>query len=188
MVILPRAEDRMRTWDEPVRCHLESRWKAYIALASSTRGAKESTDHGFGFDTNSGYSDAITASVVQTAAYMGIIVWEAAAALVLVYAMVLWITFRRSLACEAPRRMASIGLLMLVILFMGGIITMGGEWFQMWRLESWNGLQPAFQNSVLALMALILIHLPSPLWAEMDEPQTSAQPASSLFSASFDRN
>ena len=118
---------------------------------------------------------AITASGVQTAAYIGIILCESAAALVLFYATVLWITSWRSRTFEAPRRMASIGLLMLVILFMGGFIAIGGEWFQMWRSESWNGLQPAFQNSALALMGLILIHMPSSWWAEADEPRPSAR-------------
>ena len=70
---------------------------------------------------------AISETGVQTAAYIGIIVWESAAALVLFYASVLWITSWRSRTFEAPRRMASLGLLMLVILFMGGFITIGGE-------------------------------------------------------------
>ncbi len=114
---------------------------------------------------------AITSGGVQTAAYVAIIIWETLAALVLVYATVLWIGARTSRLFDAPRRMATIGLLMLVILFMGGFITIGGEWFQMWRSESWNGLQPAFQNSVLALLGLLLIHLPSPRCAEMAEPR-----------------
>ncbi len=107
---------------------------------------------------------AITSDGVQTAAYVAIIVWESLAALVLMYATVLWIGACGSRAWEAPRRMATIGLLMLVILFMGGFITIGGEWFQMWRSVEWNGLQPALQNTVLALFALVLIHLPSPQW------------------------
>ncbi len=107
---------------------------------------------------------AITADGVQTAAYVAIIVWESLAAVVLLYATVLWIGARTARDYVAPRRMATIGLVMLVILFMGGFITIGGEWFQMWRSVSWNGLQPAFQNAVLALLALVLIHVPSAQW------------------------
>jgi predicted small integral membrane protein len=52
---------------------------------------------------------------------------------------------------------------------MGGFITIGGEWFQMWRSVEWNGLEPAFRNSVLAIFGLVLVHLPSPQWVT-DEP------------------
>ena len=52
----------------------------------------------------------------------------------------------------------------LVLLFMGGFIAIGGEWFQMWKSEAWNGLDPAFRNAMLAIGALIAVHLPSPHW------------------------
>ena len=113
---------------------------------------------------------AIPSDAVQTAAYIAIIVWESATALVLIYATILWITSRRSRSFDAPRRMATIGLLMLIILFMGDFIAIGGEWFQMWRSTAWNGLDAAFRNSVLALLGLILIHLPSPQWQERANP------------------
>ena len=32
----------------------------------------------------------------------------------------------------------------------------------LWRSTEWNGLQPAFQNATLALLSLVLIHMPSP--------------------------
>jgi predicted small integral membrane protein len=38
-----------------------------------------------------------------------------------------------------------------------------GEWYQMWRSTTWNGLDPAFRNTVIALVTL-LVHLPSPVW------------------------
>ena len=34
----------------------------------------------------------------------------------------------------------------------------------MWKSAAWNGLDPAFRNSVLALAGLILIHMPSEYW------------------------
>jgi predicted small integral membrane protein len=49
---------------------------------------------------------------------------------------------------------------MLILLFFGGFIVIGGEWFQMWRSDDWNGLDPAFRNTMLALGTLILVHLP----------------------------
>ena len=81
---------------------------------------------------------AITDPGLQTAAYLGVILWETATALVLTAA----------------------GLLMIVVLFFGGFIVVGGEWFQMWRSTAWNGLDTAFRNCVLALVTLVLLHLP----------------------------
>lgn len=116
---------------------------------------------------------AITSSGLQTAAYVAIIIWESATALVLSYATLLWARSWRSRSFAAPRRVATVGLLMLVILFMAGFIAIGGEWFQMWRSTDWNGIDAAFRNAVLALLGLILIHLPSPDWTEVTGPESS---------------
>jgi predicted small integral membrane protein len=40
----------------------------------------------------------------------------------------------------------------------------GGEYFQMWQSDDWNGLDPALQNVVIAGLALIIAHLPSRDW------------------------
>jgi predicted small integral membrane protein len=109
---------------------------------------------------------AITTPAVQTAAYLAIILWEALTAVLFLAATALWLGALRSRQFTHARRVATSAFLMLVILFMGGFITIGGEWFQMWRSDEWNGLQPAFQNTTLALFGLVLIHLPSALWAE----------------------
>ena len=73
----------------------------------------------------------------------------------------------------------TIGLLMLVTLFFGGFITIGGEWFQMWKSTQWNGLDPAFRNATLALVTLVLVHLPAPVWARVTprtEPSKPTRP------------
>jgi predicted small integral membrane protein len=80
------------------------------------------------------------------------------------YATFLWIKSSKSKLYFAARKFSAIGLLMIIILFMGGFITIGGEWFQMWRSTDWNGLEPAFRNSVLAILGLVLVHMPSPQW------------------------
>ncbi|MFD4421652.1 DUF2165 domain-containing protein [Agromyces sp. NPDC058484] len=110
---------------------------------------------------------AITDPVLQNVAYIGLIAWESATAIVLVAAVVFWIRERHH-GYRTARAISTIGLLMLIALFMGGFITIGGEWFQMWKSTSWNGLDPAFNNSVLALIALVLIHLPSLHWTARD--------------------
>lgn len=112
---------------------------------------------------------AIESPLIQNIAYIGVIIWETLAAVVLLASVWLWLRAAKTRSFDAPRRLATIGLLMILILFMGGFITVGGEWFQMWRSVEWNGLEPAFRNSVLAAFGLVLIHLPSPQWLALSE-------------------
>ena len=65
---------------------------------------------------------------------------------------------------RAARAVSSIGLVMIVALFFGGFIAVGGEWFGMWRSTAWNGLDTAFRNGMLAAITLILIHVPVAGW------------------------
>ena len=106
---------------------------------------------------------AITSPVIQNVAYVVLIAWEVATAAMLIVAVVFWIR-ERGRGYRTARRLSVIGLLMLLLLFFGGFIVVGGEWFQMWTSTAWNGEDPAFRNSVLALLALVVIHLPSKSW------------------------
>ncbi len=110
---------------------------------------------------------AIEAEWFHHVAYVGVIIWESAAAIVLVAAVWTWLRASRTRSFDLPRRLGTIGLSMILVLFMGGFITIGGEWFQMWRSNAWNGLEPAFRNSVLAAFGIVLMHLPSPQWAAL---------------------
>lgn len=108
---------------------------------------------------------AVENNTLQDAAYVVIIAWEALAGIVLVLAFLAWIR-NRGEGFLLARSLSTIGLVMILLLFFGGFITAGGEWFQMWKSDSWNGLEPAFRNSVLALGTLVLLHLPSKHWNE----------------------
>jgi len=107
---------------------------------------------------------AMKSPALQTASYIGIIVWECLTTAVLGVATGAWLLACRHRSFDVARRLSTLGLLMLLALFMGGFITLGGEWFQMWRSAAWNGLEPAFRNSVLVALGLVLCHLPSPDW------------------------
>ncbi|MGC4190246.1 MAG: DUF2165 domain-containing protein [Thermomicrobiales bacterium] len=112
---------------------------------------------------------AIDNETVQRIAYLGIIVWETITAVVLLAAVAIAIRERESDAgFRKARALATLGLAMLILLFFGGFIAIGGEWFQMWKSSAWNGLDPAFRNSVLALLTLVLLHLPSSQWGPLD--------------------
>lgn len=107
---------------------------------------------------------AITSPVVWNLGYIGIIVWEAACAVVLVVGIVMFVRGFTGRGFRSARLWSSIGLVMIILLFGGGFIAIGGEWFQMWRSTAWNGLDTAFRNAMLAAIGLVLIHLPSARW------------------------
>ncbi|MFT4199487.1 DUF2165 domain-containing protein [Gordonia sp. (in: high G+C Gram-positive bacteria)] len=120
--------------------------------------------HVLSMDTTGGDPDvmwrAIDVPALWHTAYIGIIVWEAAATLALVAALVFYVRGWTDGGLDRARGWASIGLVMVVLLFGCGFIAVGGEWFQMWRSADWNGVEPAFRNVVLAVLGLILVHLP----------------------------
>lgn len=101
---------------------------------------------------------AIENETIQDLAYLGVIVWEMLTALVLLGSLVFWARGRDDGYARA-RAASTIGLLMLVALFFGGFIGIGGEWFQMWKSQAWNGLDPAFRNSVLAMITLVVVQM-----------------------------
>ncbi|GGM46050.1 membrane protein [Longimycelium tulufanense] len=115
---------------------------------------------------------AVTDQTVVTVVYLAIITWEAITAVVLTAAFVSWMrAFAMGRGAELARRLSSAGWLMQATLFGGGFVTIGGEWFQMWQSEKWNGLQPAFQNFLIAAVGLILVHLGRPGTPEQNRQQ-----------------
>ncbi|MEV0679822.1 DUF2165 domain-containing protein [Actinosynnema sp. NPDC050436] len=114
--------------------------------------------HVFAMDTtfrspNTAYR-AITDQTAVTVAYVLIIAWEAVTAAVLLAALVAWLRGR-----PAARPLSTAGWVMQVLLFGGGFIVIGGEWFLMWQSKDWNGLSAAFQNFVIAAFGLVLVRL-----------------------------
>jgi predicted small integral membrane protein len=108
---------------------------------------------------------AIGSSAIQNLAYLLIIAWEVLIAAVLIWALVAWVgALRAGRDYERPRRLSTLGWTMILLLFAGGFIVIGGEWFQMWQSEDWNGLDPALQNVIVAGLALVLANLPSRDW------------------------
>jgi predicted small integral membrane protein len=104
---------------------------------------------------------AIASPGVAIAVYVVIIAWEAITAAALIAAGISW---AQSLADDrkvvTARHFSTIGWLMMLALFGGGFITIGGEWFEMWQSSKWNGLQPAIHNFAIAMAGLIVTYLP----------------------------
>ncbi|MFE9403506.1 DUF2165 domain-containing protein [Streptomyces sp. NPDC006530] len=110
---------------------------------------------------------AITSGTLQDIAYVLIIIWETVAALVLAVAAVAWLRGSRGGAgLGRARRLSTGGLLMVLLLFGAGFMAIGGEWFAMWQSKSWNGLDAAARNFMVAGIVLLVVQLPGTATAE----------------------
>jgi predicted small integral membrane protein len=100
---------------------------------------------------------AIHSPLLQHAAYVLIIGSESVAAVLCwIGAGRMWrarrepaSTFRRA------KRIAIYGLTAGLLLWLGGFMAIGGEWFGMWMSSQWNGLESAFRFVVVLLLALV---------------------------------
>lgn len=107
---------------------------------------------------------AVKSDVLQGAAYLAIIAWEILTAIVLWVAVGAWVGGHRNHDFDRARARSTVGYLMMILLFAGGFITIGGEWFAMWQSDTWNGLEPALQNFAISAFGLVLVQLPSAQW------------------------
>ena len=55
------------------------------------------------------------------------------------------------------------GLVIALLLWFGGFIVIGGEWFLMWQSEKFNALPSAFQLAVLYFLLLMFFSRPLPI-------------------------
>jgi predicted small integral membrane protein len=102
---------------------------------------------------------AIHTPLLQHAAYVLIIAVETLAAVLCgVGAWRMWRARRTPAATfRHAGRFAVAGLTLGVLLWLGGFMAIGGEWFGMWMSTQWNGLASAFRFVVVLLAALLLL-------------------------------
>ena len=100
---------------------------------------------------------AIHSSLLQHAAYALIIAAEAlAAVLCWLGAWRLWRARRATAAAfQRAKRIAVLGLAVGVLLWLGGFVAIGGEWFGMWMSSQWNGIESAFRFAIVLLAMLL---------------------------------
>ena len=114
------------------------------------------------FPGNAGMGRAITSPLVHRAFYAGIILWEAAAALLL--AAGAWRLWRARGASPAVWRrakgLAVVGFTVSLTQWYTAFITIGGEWFLMWQSPSWNGQSAAFRMFAMMGLSLVFLCLP----------------------------
>jgi predicted small integral membrane protein len=111
---------------------------------------------------------AIRSPLLQHAAYVLIIATETLAAALC--GLGAWRMARVRCAPAAmfhrAKRLAIAGLTLGLLLWLGGFMAIGGEWFGMWMSSQWNGLDSAFRFVVVLLAALIFL---GPREDELDE-------------------
>ncbi|RJO76370.1 DUF2165 domain-containing protein [Nocardia panacis] len=122
-----------------------------VAAVLSMRG----TIHHAGVDWR-----AITDSTVVWVAYVLIVVWEWLIALVLLAATVGWVRAFAGRSARQAAKLSGLGWTMAILLFAGGFLTVGGEWFRMWANKEVNATAAALQNFLVASVGLILLHMP----------------------------
>lgn len=102
---------------------------------------------------------AVSAPLLHHAAYGLIIVLEVLIALLCWWgALRLWGQVRQpALSFNRAKGMGVAGLLLGILLWQVGFMSIGGEWFGMWMSQQWNGVPDAFRFFVTLLLVLIYL-------------------------------
>jgi predicted small integral membrane protein len=102
---------------------------------------------------------AFTAPWIHHAFYAGIIATETLAAVLLGYGALKLGQGRNAPVAEFQKLKAPAiaGLTLVITLFLGGFLTIGGEWFVMWQSSIWNGQTAAAR--MMDASGIILIFL-----------------------------
>jgi len=124
--------------------------------------------HVFSMDTtfpgNALMARAITDPAIWQLGYAAIIASEALTGLCfLAGALALMANLRSSPAqfAQAKTWVVVAGTVGFLVWFLGFAV-IGGEWFQMWQSQSWNGQEPAFRFVMTTLAVVIFIAQPEP--------------------------
>ena len=105
---------------------------------------------------------AITSPALHHAAYASIIGWEALTALLCAAATVRMARARRADEAAFARGVAAatVGLTASLVLWLGGFLIVGGEWFLMWQSSTWNGQDAAFRMFGVTALVLLIVNQP----------------------------
>ncbi len=145
---------------------------ACAVLYSTLAAVNNLTDYGANFEfvrhvltmdtTFDGSGDswrAVHAPALHHAAYAMIILVECLIAAVGWYAVVRLFAARTDRAAFAARKtLASYTLTLGVLLWFGGFILIGGEWFKMWQSTTWNGIQASFRIVTFFILVMLFLN------------------------------
>lgn len=103
-------------------------------------------------------SRALTHPALHHLAYAIIIATEIAIAALCGWGAVVLFRSRRGGAGFARgKAIALAGYLVALLLWLGGFVVVGGEWFAMWQSSMWNGLDAAFRLIVVVTLFMLLL-------------------------------
>ena len=102
---------------------------------------------------------AIQSEPIYHLGYASIILWEAAASVIIFLgAGRLWQMRHADAATfQRAKQLAVAGLVLNLLLWLVAFITIGGEWFLMWQSSQWNGLGTA--SRMFTIVALVVLFL-----------------------------
>ncbi len=102
---------------------------------------------------------AITNPMLQGLAYAAIIATQAVAAGLCAVGFVRLLRRRARPGGEFERakRAAILGVTLSLVLWLGGFLAIGAEWFAMWQSERWNSSEPATRYLIAGGIALLLL-------------------------------
>jgi predicted small integral membrane protein len=105
---------------------------------------------------------AIENPTIWTAGYWSIIAAEAATAILLGLGAFRLFAARHAPAAtfNAAKQFVVIGVGLGFLLWFGGFMVVGGEWFVMWQSKTWNGQEAAFRFYMTLLAVLIFVNQP----------------------------
>jgi predicted small integral membrane protein len=102
----------------------------------------------------------ITSPALWQAGYALIIIGEGLTGAIMMAAAIALLRYLRADAARFNRakRFVHIGAGLGFLLWFFGFMVVGGEWFQMWQSQEWNGQQPAFRFYLTILAVLIFVN------------------------------
>lgn len=111
---------------------------------------------------NHGLWRAIYSPTIHMAFYIGIIAWEIATTVLLVWGAVCLLKALRLSAAQfnAAKRVPVMALTASLLMWLVAFLAVGGEWFLMWQSHIWNGQEAAFRN--FAVVGLVLLFIVQP--------------------------
>lgn len=116
------------------------------------------------FPDNKAMYRAITMPALWHAGYWLIIAGEALTAVLFGWgAWQMWAARRADSATfHRAKRLVAAGAMAGFMVWFGGFMVVGGEWFLMWQSQIWNGQQAAFRFYITILAVLIYVMQPDP--------------------------
>lgn len=93
-------------------------------------------------------------------AFWLIVAWQfLTAAILLLGAAALWGERDSGPAFQQAKGLAVLGLVLGILLYLVGFLTIAGEWFAMWQSKDWNGQQSGFRILLVTGFVLIVLLL-----------------------------